>query len=280
MRDAEAPNPATPPEVVAHYARFDEGTRLSSPGFGLLERLRTEQILDRMLPAPPATIIDVGSGPGVYSVWLAQRGYTVHAVDPVPHHVDQSMERAAAHGVSLASAVVGDARSLQLASGSADVVLLMGPLYHLQARSDRLLALSEAHRVLRAGGMVVAAAISRFASALDGLDRGFIDDPVFRSMVETTLETGRHSNPTDDPAYFTTAYFHHATGLDFELTKSGFGAIEINAVEGIAWLAPDLEERLADPPRRAALLGLTDRLSREPSLIGASPHLLAIGFAE
>jgi ubiquinone/menaquinone biosynthesis C-methylase UbiE len=265
---------------LAHYARFDEATRLSAPGFGLLERLRTEQILDRTLPAPPATIIDVGSGPGVYSVWLSQRGYEVHAIDPVPHHIEQTLARAADHGVSLASATVGDARSLEMGSASVDVALLMGPLYHLQAHADRLLALTEAHRVLGPGGMVAAAAISRFASALDGLDQGFIDDPVFRSMVETTLETGRHSNPTDDPRYFTTAYFHHATELDAELADSGFARIEVHAVEGLVWLAPDLEERLADPHRRIGLLELADRLAREPSLLGASPHLLAVGFAE
>lgn len=275
MSGDEAPTP--PPEVMRHYGLYDESARLSEPTFGVLERLRTEQILEAHLPDPPATIVDVGSGPGVYAVWLAQRGYAVHALDPIANHVEQAVARAHEHGTELASAIVGDGRRVDLPSKSADVVLTMGPLYHLQERSDRLLALAEAQRLLAPGGLVVAAAVSRFASAIDGLDRGFIDDPLFREMVERALDTGRHLNPTADPSYFTTAYFHRAEELADELTDAGFLDVEVVAVEGIAWLAPDLAERLADPERRGPLLDLTARLAREPSLMGISPHLLALG---
>ena len=271
--------PVTPPEVVEHYGRYDERSRLDDGRFGLLERLRTEQILDRYLPDPPATIVDVGAGPGVYSTWLAQRGYAVHAVDPVSRHIDQALARAGEHGVELASAIVGDARHIDLPSLSADAVLVMGPLYHLQQRSDRRLALSEARRMLRSGGLLAAAAIGRFAPALDGLDRGFLDDPAFIRVLDHSLETGRHHNPTDDPQYFTTAFFHRPEDLESELDAAGFTSIEVHAVEGVGWLAPDFAERLADPQRRGPLLNLTDRLSREPSLLGVSPHLLAVARA-
>jgi ubiquinone/menaquinone biosynthesis C-methylase UbiE len=274
-----ADRPVTPPEIVDHYDRFDEVNRLNDGAFGLLERLRTEQILDRFLSGPPGTIVDVGAGPGVYSVWLAQQGYTVHAIDPVSVHIEQAVARADAHQVELASAVVGDARRLDLPNAIADAVLMMGPLYHLQQRSDRGLALSEARRVLRSGGMLAAAAIGRFAPMLDGLNRGFIDDPDFLAILEQSLVTGRHSNPTGDPRYFTTAYFHRAVDLAGELGDAGFTSIEVHAVEGIAWLAPDFEERLADPRRRGPLLNLADQLAQEPSLLGVSPHLLAIARA-
>jgi ubiquinone/menaquinone biosynthesis C-methylase UbiE len=210
---------------------------------------------------------------------LASQGYTVHAVDPVSRHIQQAKERAAEHGVELASAAVADARRVDLPSGSADAVLLMGPLYHLQQRSDRLLALTEARRMLRPGGFVAAAAVSRFAAALDGLDRSFIDDPEFAEILSETLESGRHTNPTDDLRYFTTAYFHHPAELGGELEKAGFTSVDVQAVEGIAWLAPDFCERLAKMDRRGELFNLTDRLAREPSLLGVSPHLLAIGRA-
>jgi SAM-dependent methyltransferase len=166
-----------------------------------------------------------------------------------------------------------------LATETADAVLLMGPLYHLQERTDRLAALAEARRILRSPGVLAAAGVSRFASTLDGLDRGFIDDPEFRLMLDATLETGRHHNPTDDPTYFTTAFFHIAEDLADEVATAGFTDVEVHAVEGIAWLAPDFADRLADPAQRAHLLALTDRLAKEPSLIGVSPHVLAIGRA-
>ena len=98
-------------------------------------------------------------------------------------------------------------------------------------------------------------------------------------MVEEAIATGRHHNPTDDPAYFTTAYFHLADELTEELVDAGFEHVAVHAVEGIAWLAPDFADRLADPQRRAKLLDLMDRVASEPSIIGVSPHLLAIGTA-
>src|SRR5262244_2098789 len=138
-RDAE--------EVAAYYAQGIERDRLTA-GQGALELARTQALLERYLPAPPAVVADIGGGPGRYAVWLAQRGYRVHLVDPVPLHVEQA--RAAARGrpgATLASAEVGDARALQLAEASVNAVLLLGPLYHLRKRADRLQALAEARRV-------------------------------------------------------------------------------------------------------------------------------------
>src|SRR5262249_4633048 len=105
-------------EVAAYYAQGLERDRLDT-GAGALALARTQLLLERYLPAPPAVVADVGGGPGRYAVWLAERGYRVHLVDPVPLHVEQA--RAAARGrpgATLASAEVGDARALQLAEAS------------------------------------------------------------------------------------------------------------------------------------------------------------------
>src|SRR5262247_3420890 len=102
-------------EIAAYYARGLERDRLAE-GQGALEFTRTQALLERYLPAPPAIIADVGGGPGRYAVWLAGRGYRVHLVDPVPLHVEQARGAAnALRGAALASAEVGDARALRLA---------------------------------------------------------------------------------------------------------------------------------------------------------------------
>jgi SAM-dependent methyltransferase len=259
-----------PPEVIAHYERFDEDSRLT--GEGLLEWDRTLEILRRYLPPPPARILDVGGGPGRYAHHLTGMGYRVHLIDPVRRHVEQARRG------PLAGAALGDARQLDHADASFDAVLLMGPLYHLQERADRLQALAEARRVLRIGGVVAAAGVSRFAPALDGLDRGFVDDPRFRDIVAGDLRDGRHHNPTDEIDYFTTAYLHRPDELRTDLDTAGFAEVAVLAVEGIGWAARDLDLRRRDPVRWRILLELLQSLEQEPSLLGASPHLLAIGI--
>jgi SAM-dependent methyltransferase len=268
--------PRPPDEVLEHYAVYDEWDRLTEI-LGRIEEDRTREISLRHLPPPPARILDVGGGPGRYTHWLAGLGYEVHLIDPVPRHVVQAMDYAP-EGGDPASATVGDARALEHAEGSCDAVLLLGPLYHLIDRKERLRALREAFRVLAPGAPVLAAAISRFASAIDGLDRGFADDEVFRKIVNADLDSGIHLNPTDDRTYFTTAYFHHPDEIGAELTEAGFERVEVLAVEGIAWVAPDLERRWTEPVAREVLEALLRRLEREPALRGASPHLLGVGY--
>jgi SAM-dependent methyltransferase len=224
-------------------------------------------------------VLDVGGGPGAYALWLAGLGYTVHLIDAVPRHVAQARQAAVAQpDRPLASAAVGDARRLAHPDGSADAVVLLGPLYHLTERADRVQALREARRVLRPAGWVFAAAVSRFASALDGLTGGSWDDPAFARIVEQDLTDGQHRNPTGNPEYFTTTFFHHPAELRAELEEAGLRHAGTFAVEGPAWLLPDLAARWKDPARRERLLALLRRIEQEPTLLGVSAHLLAVGY--
>ena len=267
-QDAEA--------IAAYYARGLERDRLGA-GPGALEFARTQVLLQRYLPAPPSEVIDVGGGPGRYAGWLAECGHRVHLVDPVSLHIEQARAASLAHlRQSLASADVGDARALRFPAESADAVLLLGPLYHLTEPSDRLRALAEARRVCRRGGVVIAAAISRFASTLDGLRGGSLVDPAFAGMAADDLRDGRHYNRTSNPAFFTTSYFHRPEDLAVECGAAGLAHEATLAVEGAAWLLPDLDAWLGDDSRRAALLAALARLESEPTLLGASAHLLAV----
>ena len=263
-------------EVAAYYAQGLERERLDGSA-GALELVRTQLLLERYLPAPPAVVADVGGGPGRYAVWLAQRGYRVHLVDPVPLHVEQARASARGRpGAELASAEVGDARALELAAASVDAVLLLGPLYHLRERVDRLQALAEARRVCRREGVVIAAAISRFASTLDGLRGGYLEEPAFAAVAAGDRRDGRHHNPTGDPAYFTTAYFHRPEDLAAELAAAGLVHEATLAVESAGWLLADLDARLADERRQAVLLAALAALEAEPTLFGVGAHLLAV----
>jgi SAM-dependent methyltransferase len=263
-------------EIAAHYDRVAERDRLARAPW-VLERVRTWELLERHLPPPPGTVLDVGGAAGVYALPLAGRGYEVHLVDPVARHVEQALRASAGQPAApLASATVGDARRLERADASVDVVLLLGPLYHLTSRAERVAALGEARRVLRPGGVVVAAAISRFASTYDGLLRGFLDEPGFEAIVERDVREGQHRNPSGRPEWFTTAFFHLPGELRAEVADAGLAPHAVLAVEGPGAVLGDVGERLADPARRERLLAAIRRVEAEPSLLGASPHLLAV----
>jgi ubiquinone/menaquinone biosynthesis C-methylase UbiE len=264
-------------EMLNHYSKVDESSRLRT-GWFQLEHARTQELILRHLPPAPATIIDVGGGAGIYACWLAQRGYEVHLIDPVPKHVEQARAASARQPKHpLASAEQGDARHLAQSDGVADAALLLGPLYHLVEREDRLACLREASRVLRPGGLLWSAGISRFASLLDSLSGGFFDDPAFGPILARDLEEGQHRNPTGNPLYFTDAYFHRPGELSRELLAAGFQVLEVVAIEGPGWLARDFDRIWSDPVQRERLLASVRKVEREPSVLGASAHIMSVG---
>jgi SAM-dependent methyltransferase len=271
----EATPKSLDPAIAAYYDRAPEETRLEQGPFQL-EEARTRELIERVAPAPPGIVLDVGGAAGAYALWLAGLGYSVHLRDPVPRLVAEARRRSAAADRALASCEVGDARGLEVAGATADIVLLLGPLYHLTDSRDRARALREAARVLKPGGWLFAAAISRWASALDGLARDLFQDPRFAQIVERDVRDGQHRNPTDRLDYFTTAYFHRPDELAEEVLGAGLALHGVYGLEGPAWILPDVSERMANPDRRAALLRAARLLETEASVTGASAHLLAI----
>lgn len=261
-------------EVQRYYEQGRERERLTRGG-GMLELLRTQELLARYLPPPPADVLDVGGGPGVYAAWLAQAGYRVHLVDPLPLHVAQAADAAASQPAHPFTAAVGDARRLDEPDASFDAALLFGPLYHLTERSARLAALAEARRVLRPGGLALVMAISRFGSLLDGVRQGYLGDPDAAQVIEETLRSGQNWNPRLEhfPNWFTTAYFHQPDELATEVEESG---LILEALIGIEGPGGFIGNGWEDPRQRPHILRAARVVEQEASLLGLSPHLLVV----
>ncbi len=261
-------------EMQAYYARDLEWERLGA-GVGRVEYLRTLEVIGRTLPAPPGAVLDVGGGPGRYTDWLVDSGYTVVHRDPVAHHVEQVRHR---HGDAV-DAAVGDARDLDLADESIDAVLLLGPLYHLMELDERLTALREARRVVRGGGPVYAAAICRWSARLHAIvaQRLYREHPAMLDEIDGVERTGRMP-PLFEGSF--TGYKHTPSQLRDELEGAGFEVRSLVGVEGITFALGDLDERLADERERAILLDALRATESVPELLGANAHLLATCVAD
>jgi SAM-dependent methyltransferase len=255
--------------IVEYYNRGHENDRLTAqPG---LELIRTQVLLERFLPGPPARVLEVGGASGVYSSWLAGRGYDVDLIDPVPLHIEQ------ASAVGGFTARLGDARRLDYPDDSFDAVLLLGPIYHLTDRAERVQAFAEAVRVCRSGGVVTAAAISRYASMFDGFFRGFVDRPGFVPLMREDLRTGQHRNPDGTPEFFTTGFFHDRDDLAAEAHEGGLAGVEVLPIEGPLHWAAQIRERLADPRERELILEVLTTIEGDPAMTNATSHLFAVG---
>lgn len=273
----ESDGPGLPDEIVEHYEKVEEAARLERSE-SQIEKIRTQEILRRYLPPAPAVILDIGGGAGVYAFWLAERGYHVHLVDGTPRHITQAEEVAQKIGDKpLASIKLGDARQIDHPDSSADGVLLLGPLYHLTERNDRIHALREAYRVLRPGGVLIAAGINRFASTIEALLAGLVGDPEFVPIYEQDLRYGQHRNPTDNPEYFTTAFFHYPQELIDEFESAKFRFETLLAIEGPVRIMKDFPKQWQIPDIQERLLKIARLTEAEPTLLGVSPHFMGIG---
>jgi ubiquinone/menaquinone biosynthesis C-methylase UbiE len=261
--------------VLGHYDLGNEATRLPANS---LERLRTESILARFLPKPPAVVFDIGGADGVYAFPLSIQSYEVHLVDPVKLHIDQANKKNKEVQSPLKSISVGDARKLNFENESADVVLYFGPLYHLTEKSDRDQALREAFRVLKKGGVLISAHISKFTSLIDGIRNGFLSDPDFVEIVNEDLKTSRHQNPRNHPGYFTEAYFQHPHEARDETKATGFSSVDLLSIEGPIWMIQGLNAQLSEEGRRSLILNYLEQIERDETIIGASSHYATVAI--
>ena len=255
-------------EVRAYYDRSEEQDRLTSAK-GALELERTQEIVLRGLPPVPARVADIGGGPGRYAFWLADHGYAVEHRDLMPLHVAQLQSV----GRSEIRTAVGDARDIDLADASVDAALLLGPLYHLRERADRVQALREAARIVRPGGIVFAAVISRWAPRIDGVltDRLYARLPQLLDLLPGLESTG--DLPPAHPGGFA-AYTHRPDDLTAEVRDAGLEVVDLVGVEGLPLSVDETTARSADPTDWQVLLDSARAIERVPELLGLSPHLI------
>ncbi len=228
-----------------------------------------------LLDIIPAVIYDIGGGYGEYSYWLASLGYEVYLYDIAEENIRMAEELKEEWGVELKCAEVADARKISRLDKSADAILLMGPLYHIVEYGERIACLKEAYRLLKPGGMLYTANISRYTTMIKyvaAYERNpILDDEEYFNMFENTIQTGIH---TKKPMGL--SYFHKPEELREELELVGLRDIDLRGIIGPCWLMRNLNEAWEDENRRAMIMKVVRLLEKEESIIGLSTHFLSI----
>ncbi|MEM7129901.1 MAG: class I SAM-dependent methyltransferase [Chloroflexota bacterium] len=236
----------------------------------------TMRAIQEFLPSPPAKILDVGGGPGRYAIALAQQGHIVSLCDLSQASLVRAEERAKAANVQLQEILPCNAVDLPHFVDSAyDALLLLGPLYHLIDSAERQAALQEAYRVLKSGGLIFAAFLTKYSAlrvCADRFPKWLAANPDY---AERIITTGVHQGEWG----FTTAYHVHPDEVEPLMEGAGFNSIQVVSCEG---LGAHTEENLnqltgADWEWWA---DLNYRLGKDSALHGAATHLLYVGHKE
>jgi ubiquinone/menaquinone biosynthesis C-methylase UbiE len=269
-------------EIYDFYNNGAEIGRLER-GLGIVEFHRTKEILARYIDKGKL-IYDIGGGIGMYAAWLAKKGNEVHLIELAENAVEYAKANMMQDCRFIAE--TGNALQVDRPDESADVVLLMGPQYHLRDREERLQSLREAFRVLKKGGLLVAAGISKFSSMTWALSVygekknqnlvEFLDDPVFFNMIKGEMTTGNHIRPAEYPRFIAESYFTTSDEMKSEIAEAGFTVEKAIAVEGCIWFTPHLTEKWEDEESRERLLDIVRITESEPEMMGMSPHFLVV----
>lgn len=262
--------------------RYNEATEIE---WGRLDRHRTEfalslRAMTDYLPPAPAMIVDVGGGPGRYALELARQGYQVTLVDLAQNNLTVAQQQAVTAGVNLVATLHANAVDLSdLSSNAYDAVLLMGPLYHLLTLPERQKARNEALRILKPGGVIFAAFLGRFAAVLNAAR--FEPEYIVRrnKECETILENGIYRTDRNNYEHlgkFPDAYFAHPNEIKPFMEEAEFKTLMILGCEGVISTIDDKANGFQGQLWEA-WVEMNYRLGKDPSLHGASNHLLYVG---
>ena len=250
--------------IVKKYSIDDEDNRLVKDRAHNLEYLTTMRYIQKFAK-PGAKILEIGAATGRYSIALAKMGYTVTAVDLTPKYVEVMKRKA--RKLKNFQCMVADALDLSMFKDKTfDMVLNLGPMYHLFHEKDKKQAIKETLRVTKKGGVCMFAYISHASLiANHGLRHGNVCD-----IISQMDKTGRMRDVPEE--IFTSFYVEDFRKL-FNRTKSKY--ITNVATDGIAPMMPDWIDMLSKKTYDAFVKWHFMTCER-PDQQGYSSHLLYV----
>jgi len=241
---------------------------------GRPEFLLTCRMLDRYIH-PGDTVLDIGGGPGMYSLYLAARHCNVTLLDLSPRNTEHAAAKAAETGVPL-RVVTGDARqAASLVDGPFDHVLLMGPLYHLQDEVDRVAAVQAALDVLKPGGILFASFINVFSGMIWTMkfepENVLTDDPTQQEFYKAIIADHSFSGLTFTHAFFVSKDDVLPFMAQFPLDKLHYFGQES--------ITSPCEANIMNQPKEVidAWLDMCEQIWERDDLLNFAEHLMYVG---
>lgn len=258
--------------VVESYENYREEDRLTTNNSRRLEFLTTARILDELI-SDKKTILDCAAGTGIYSFYLADKGHTVTATDITPRHIEFIKNTIKNKPYKMTTAVL-DATDMSIFEDeSFDVVLNMGPFYHLVSESDRERCIKESLRVLKKGGLLITSYIPRHCVfqyvALSNKD--FLDDKLANQLFETG-----ELHHDDEKCFWTDTYYSTCEEMENLYCKHNIKLIDHFAQDGMTPFFSDKVDKWNDEEFKT-WCDYHYKICREKSLLGASNHTVIVG---
>lgn len=250
---------------------IDEEHRLQSTLARKVEFLTTVESLSSYI-SENTKVIDIGCGAGIYSCYFSRIGAIVSALDIVPKHIDRLRELAIKENLSINS-YVGNALDLsQFKDSSFDVVLCLGPLYHLTSDEEHNTCIRECIRVVKPGGIIAFAYISPY-SVFPCVLRGDISrasSELIHSIVDNKKVLHNESS-----CFWTDNYYYTPEDIEERLRINNLEIIDHLATDGQSIAFQSLVNSMSEN-QFEIWLEYHRKTCRTRSILGTSNHGLII----
>ena len=236
------------------------------------EFMITKRMMDRYIK-PGDKILDIGGGPGRYSIYYAKKGCDVTLVDLSAENIKFALEKAKEANVGI-TAVSGDAREVgKFIKGKFDHIFVMGPMYHLLDEKDRIKALNEAVSLLKDRGMIYVSFILMFAGMIYYMKNA--SEMLLSESEQIFIDTVLKGNSYAGDA-FTKAFFIYQKDILPFMDKFNLDKKHLFGQESI--LAPCELNILNQPPEVInKWVEIAEQLCEREELLSYSEHAMYIG---